>query len=155
MSNAYETPAAEVTQAAVEHQYMGFWMRVLASIIDNIWMGIVIAIVMLVVLVATPLDDESTQYMITSGMVQLVLPFILVVALWVRFASTPGKMAFKGKIVDANTFEEVSGGRLVVRYLGYFVSILPLGLGLFWIAWDKRKQGFHDKLAGTVVIIDR
>jgi uncharacterized RDD family membrane protein YckC len=39
-----------------------------------------------------------------------------------------------------------------VRYLGYFVSALPLGLGFFWVAWDKRKQGFHDKLAKTVVI---
>jgi uncharacterized RDD family membrane protein YckC len=41
---------------------------------------------------------------------------------------------------------------LVGRYLGYFVSTIPFGLGLFWIGWDKRKQGWHDKLAGTVVI---
>ncbi len=38
------------------------------------------------------------------------------------------------------------------RYLGYFASTIPLCLGFLWIAFDKRKQGWHDKLAGTVVI---
>ncbi len=39
-----------------------------------------------------------------------------------------------------------------VRYLAYFVSLVPLGLGYLWVALDKRKQGWHDKIAGTVVI---
>jgi uncharacterized RDD family membrane protein YckC len=40
----------------------------------------------------------------------------------------------------------------VGRYFAYFLSTIPLGLGLIWVAFDKRKQGWHDKLAGTVVI---
>jgi uncharacterized RDD family membrane protein YckC len=40
----------------------------------------------------------------------------------------------------------------VGRYLGYFVSAIPLFLGLIWVGIDGRKQGWHDKLAGTVVI---
>jgi uncharacterized RDD family membrane protein YckC len=39
-----------------------------------------------------------------------------------------------------------------VRYLAYFVSIIPLFLGVLWVAWDKKKQGWHDKLANTVVV---
>ncbi|MEO8407836.1 MAG: RDD family protein, partial [Oxalobacteraceae bacterium] len=35
---------------------------------------------------------------------------------------------------------------------GYFVSALPFCLGLIWVGLDKRKQGWHDKLAGTVVV---
>lgn len=157
MSNVYQPPATNVTQAHPDYQYMGFWMRVLASILDNIWLGIVVFVVMLVVMVFFPMDEESTQYLVTGGSVNIVLPLVLVLvlALWIRYASTPGKMAFKGKIVDAETFQPVSGGRLVLRYFGYFVSILPLGLGFLWIAWDQRKQGFHDKIAGTVVVIEK
>jgi uncharacterized RDD family membrane protein YckC len=40
----------------------------------------------------------------------------------------------------------------ILRYIGYFASILPLCLGLLWVAKDPRKQGFHDKIANTVVV---
>lgn len=40
----------------------------------------------------------------------------------------------------------------IIRYLGYFVAILPLFLGIIRVAFDPRKQGWHDKLAGTVVV---
>jgi uncharacterized RDD family membrane protein YckC len=36
--------------------------------------------------------------------------------------------------------------------LGYYVSAIPFGLGLLWVGIDPKKQGWHDKLAGTVVI---
>jgi uncharacterized RDD family membrane protein YckC len=61
-------------------------------------------------------------------------------------------MAFSARIVDAATGERPSNGQLVGRYFAYFVSTIPMGLGLIWVAFDKRKQGWHDKLAGTVVI---
>ncbi len=41
-----------------------------------------------------------------------------------------------------------------VKYLGYYLSAIPLLLGFVWVAFDKRKQGFHDKLAGTFVVRD-
>lgn len=134
---------------------MGFWIRVVACILDNIWLGVVGLVVMLVVTLFVPMDKESMKYLYTNGSINLILPLILVVSLWIKYASTPGKMVFKGKIVDAETLQPVSNGRLVLRYIGYFVSILTLFLGFFWIAWDKRKQGFHDKIAGTVVIIEK
>jgi uncharacterized RDD family membrane protein YckC len=30
--------------------------------------------------------------------------------------------------------------------------MLPLFIGLIWVAFDKKKQSWHDKLAGTVVV---
>lgn len=160
MSNVYQSPNADAisaddrANAQAEPEYMGFWIRFVAFILDNIWLGIVGLLVMLVVSLFVPMDKESIKYL-TSGSINLILPLILVIALWIRYASTPGKMVFKGKIVDAETLQPVSNGRLVLRYIGYFVSILTLFLGFFWIAWDKRKQGFHDKIAGTVVIIEK
>src|SRR5439155_367292 len=65
-----------------------------------------------------------------------------------------GKIAIAAKIVDAETGKPPSTARLVVRLLAYIVSALPLCLGFLWIAFDRRKQGWHDKIAGTVVIPD-
>ena len=58
------------------------------------------------------------------------------------------------KIVDANTLGKASTGKLCLRYLGYYISALIIGLGFFWVGWDQRKQGWHDKLARTVVIYE-
>jgi len=61
-------------------------------------------------------------------------------------------MIVSAKIVDAKTLGAPSTGQLIVRYVGYFISSLFLCLGFLWIAFDARKQGWHDKIAGTVVI---
>jgi hypothetical protein len=61
-------------------------------------------------------------------------------------------MAIHARIVDARTLGRPSLGQLIGRYAGYTVSVLPLGFGLVWVGWDPRKQGWHDKLAGTVVV---
>jgi len=66
--------------------------------------------------------------------------------------ATPGKMAIGARVVDATTGQAPSTRQLVIRYLGYYVSTIPLMLGLIWVAFDPRKQGWHDKLAGTVVV---
>ena len=74
------------------------------------------------------------------------------IALWIKLGTTPGKMAIGAVIVDARTGAPASGGQCVVRYIGYFVSTLPLLLGFIWVGFDSRKQGWHDKMAGTVVV---
>lgn len=152
MSNVYNTPDSNLAQADTEYEYVGFWMRLAASILDNIWMGVVIFIVLAILAAAGLVTLSEDDYSAPSILVQVVLPAVLVIGLWARYASTPGKMVFKAKIVDANTFEPVSTGRLVLRYIGYFVSILTLFLGFIWVGIDARKQGFHDKIAGTVVV---
>jgi uncharacterized RDD family membrane protein YckC len=64
-------------------------------------------------------------------------------------------MAIGAEIVDAKTLSKPSTRQLIIRYLGYYVSILPFMLGFIWAAFDHRKQAWHDKLAGTVVIQKR
>ena len=81
-----------------------------------------------------------------------ILPFVATIWFWLRFFGTPGKMALRLKIVDANTGNKLSVGQAIGRYFAYIVAAIPLLLGYIWIGIDKRKQGFHDKLAGTVVI---
>ena len=77
---------------------------------------------------------------------------LAVIGFWGYCGATPGKIAVGLKIVDA-----ASGGapplwRLVLRFFAYWVSALPLYLGFLWAAVDRRKQGWHDKIARTVVI---
>ena len=73
---------------------------------------------------------------------------------WVYLQGTPGKLLMGCRIVDAKTGMAPSVGKAIVRYIGYFISALPLGLGFLWILWDPRRQGFHDKLGGTEVLLD-
>ena len=77
-------------------------------------------------------------------------------AFWIYKGATPGKMVVSARIVDAtDRGGPMTKGQAVLRYAGYFVSLLPLGLGYLWVAFDRRKQGWHDKIAGTVVVRGR
>jgi uncharacterized RDD family membrane protein YckC len=42
--------------------------------------------------------------------------------------------------------------RLLLRCLGFLISVTLLGLGFLWIGFDREKRGLHDWLAGTYVI---
>ena len=84
-----------------------------------------------------------------------MLPGIAVLLFWHFKSATPGKMAISAVIVDARTFGRPSVAQLIGRYVGYYVSTIPLGAGLVWVAFDPRKQGWHDKMANTVVIRKR
>lgn len=135
-----------------ELEYAGFWSRTGATIIDTILLMLITA----PLLISIYGTDYFTSEEIIAGswdfLISWVLPAFATIIFWIYRAATPGKMAIKAKILDANTGNTASTGQLIGRYLAYFVSILTLGLGLFWVAFDKRKQGWHDKLAGTVVV---
>lgn len=85
-------------------------------------------------------------------LINWVFPAVAVILFWIYRQATPGKMAIKAKIVDERTGGKPSTGQLIGRYLAYYVSILPLMIGIIWVAFGSRKQGFHDKLARTLVV---
>ena len=96
--------------------------------------------------------SESLTHGGMDVFINYMLPAIAVVVFWIFKSATPGKMVTKLTIVDARTGGKPTTGQFIGRYFGYFVSIIPLFLGIIWVGIDKRKQGWHDKLAGTVVI---
>jgi uncharacterized RDD family membrane protein YckC len=71
---------------------------------------------------------------------------------WVKFAGTPGKRLLRLKVLDERTGENITVGQGIIRYIGYFPAILVLFIGLIWVAFDSKKQGWHDKMAKTVVV---
>ncbi|MBT9140963.1 MAG: hypothetical protein DDT30_01549 [Dehalococcoidia bacterium] len=99
-------------------------------------------------------DMEQTGFIAGPAdfLITYALPTIAVILFWLKKQATPGKMAVSAKVVDAKTGNTMSVGQAIGRYFTYFVSLIPLGLGFIWVAFDSKKQGWHDKLAGTIVI---
>lgn len=92
---------------------------------------------------------------IPDFVISWVLPPVAVIVFWLTTQATPGKMLVSLRVVDAKTSATLSRGQALGHYLAYYVSAIPVCLGFFWVAFDRRKQGWHDKLAGTVVIRSR
>lgn len=89
---------------------------------------------------------------IIDYIIQLALFSVVVIVFWNYKSATPGKMLLGFKIVDANTLEDITGEQSLKRFFSYFISMAPLCLGFFWVHFDKKRQAWHDKIAGTVVI---
>jgi uncharacterized RDD family membrane protein YckC len=138
------------SSSSASRDYAGFWPRALAVLIDSL---IVVVIAMPLVVLAFGADYFSLDpaRRAWDGLT-LAIVAAATIGFWRAVGATPGKIAVAVKVVDAKTGEVPGTGRLVLRFLCYFVSALPLYLGFLWIAFDRRKQGWHDKIAGTVVI---
>lgn len=131
-------------------EYAGFWRRFVAYLIDGIILNIIDFIIGLIAGIIFIIGSDTAFYAIYYGIGSFV-GLVYFVGFWSRKSRTPGKMALGVKIVDGEG-QPIKLGRSVLRYFGYFVSSVPLGLGFLWIVWDGRKQGWHDKIAGTYVI---
>lgn len=133
----------------VPPRYVGFWARAFASLVDSIVVlfALVPAGIALELMgIGIGQDDPGAQLIVHLLLAAIVLAF------WLTRLATPGKMIINAVIVDAKTLAKPSTRQFVIRYLCYFVAAFPLCLGFLWAAFDARKQGWHDKIAGTVVI---
>lgn len=83
---------------------------------------------------------------------QGIIYFLIILAFWKYYGATPGKMLFSIRIVDVKTGEPATMRCLILRYFAYGISTIPFFLGFISIAFNERKQGWHDKLADTAVI---
>jgi uncharacterized RDD family membrane protein YckC len=132
-------------------EYAGFWIRFLASVLDSILL-LMLMIPLLLMFYGPGVFFVTESSGLAYDIINYGLPILAVVIFWQYRSATPGKIMMGIYIVDARTFQHPPFGRLLLRYVGYYLSMLPLFLGFIWVGIDKRKQGFHDKIAGTVVI---
>ncbi len=159
MENPYQPPKSELNKEpdelekdSDELEYVGFWPRFGATLIDTIILLVVIYPILLAIYGEKYFSGEQILAGFSDFLLSYVFPAIAVIIFWIYKSATPGKMAIRAKIVDARTGRQPSTGQLIGRYFAYYLSLIPLGLGYLWIAWDSKKQGWHDKLAGTVVV---
>ncbi len=127
--------------------YAGFWIRLGAHIIDFI-LFMFLLIPLLIGVYGLDSIAAGKPGGIISDILMTVALSIVVIVFWVYRSATPGKMVFRIKIVDAKTGGKLSTGQLIGRLLAYNLLVV----GFLSVPFDKRKQGWHDKLAGTVVI---
>lgn len=135
-----------------EFEYVGFWPRVGASLLDTVIMMAIIIPLMFVFYGDSYLSSTDSVLGFADILLNYIFPLVAILLFWTYKSATPGKMAIKAIIVDADTGEQPTTKQYVIRYIGYFVSSIPLFIGLMWVGWDGRKQGWHDKMANTVVI---
>jgi uncharacterized RDD family membrane protein YckC len=138
----------DIGTAAAGVAYVGFWRRVVATAIDlGLLLFVVIPLIVWYVGANWTMAQGLAAFVVNWG-----LPGAAVIAFWVMKGATPGKMAISAVVVDADTHAPVDFWQALARYVGYFISTIPLLLGFAWIGIDVRKQGWHDKMARTVVI---
>ena len=138
----------------LEQSYAGFWIRLVASFID----GILLIVITLPILYFTygkayfAVDAPAVMGYVDI-IVSWFLPIVATLLFWIYRAGTPGKLILKLAVVDADTGKNLTVPQSIIRYITYIISALPLFLGYFWVAWDEKKQAWHDKLARSVVIM--
>lgn len=138
--------------------YAGFWRRLLAFIIDSLLFFAITTPILYLIYGHGYLGwvvsnhDFFSSYGFFETLVNEIAYLLVVLFMWVNYGATPGKILMECRIVNARDFVPITHKQAVIRMVGYLVAALPIYLGFAWIAFDRRKQGLHDKLAGTVVI---
>ncbi len=155
-----EKAALRTSEAA----HAGFASRAVAFVVDIMVMSVAILVAIALVqallgfftlygLVGQRITQSSPFGAIVAGVTALIGAGIAIgypVGCWVLFGQTLGKFLLGLRVTRMD-------GRLLtiryalLRYVGYWLSALPLGLGFFWVLIDDQRQTWHDKLAGSCV----
>ena len=142
--------------------YTGFWRRVLAYLLDFIFISVVSLIFSLIFLliVLFSVDEiilsDVALNLIGGGILDVIISFIIG---WIYFSSmessptqgTLGKMAL-GIIVTDSFGSRIDFWQATGRYFGKILSTLLLGIGFIMVAFTSKKQGLHDMMADCLVI---
>jgi uncharacterized RDD family membrane protein YckC len=120
----------------------GFWQRVGAAILDTLVLLVPSIILLLIV---------------KNGALYQLLSTLMSLAYFTYFEGGPtgqtlGKKALGIRVYDFRQGGSIGYGRGFLRQIGKYLSAIPLGLGYLWMLWDKEKQCWQDKIAGSVVV---
>jgi uncharacterized RDD family membrane protein YckC len=160
----FQTPPNVVTG-----QHAGFASRLVAFAVDLILINF--ALILATAAMGTVLryfnfdnlffnrSDNPTELAdivvrVAGAVTFLITYFVYPIFFWVLIGQTPGKMLL-GLRVTRLDGQRIGVGRAFLRVLGYWVSAICLFIGFIWILFDARRQGWHDKIAGTYVVYYR
>lgn len=146
-----ETPAHADTQFLPDQSMAS---RTLASV-DRRFVAYAVDVVILaclnfvVIIIGAVSGSETwaTLFMIAA----YVIPFAYYVRAYSTNGQTWGKRLLGIRVVSLDG-SPLTLGKGILRVIGYMVSGIPLDLGFLWAIWDKDKQTWHDKIAGTIVV---
>ncbi len=144
----WQAPEAEVGPAA-GIAFAGPGDRLVAYIVDII-----------IVSILTGLLSVLTFALAVTAPFLAILPIIAIIVVpllyfpyyWSRDGQTPGMKMMGIRVVRDRDGGPVTSGQAILRLIGYWISWFVFGLGYLWIFIDKRRRGWHDLIAGTVVV---
>lgn len=148
MNQVYANPNLQVeNKEAVVWSPAGFWIRAGAWIIDSILINIAMA----------PIAERYAafyeEYTFRISLIYLVIWGVYGALCNIWFQGSLGKKILGLKIVDRYEGRKVSFGIIFFRDgFGRFVSLMPLGLGFVWAAFNKEKKTLHDHIFATRVV---
>lgn len=139
---------------AVGLAYGGFWVRVLALILDALILGVLSSALLPFTGIGLIVEFEPNRFAVNYGAnaISTLLGLVYFIGFWSLRGQTPGMMAFNMRVVRADDGGPVDLLRGLLRYVGLHISFAVILIGVIWAAFDSRKQGWHDKIAGTVVV---
>ena len=83
---------------------------------------------------------------------QILVPLVLTIWFWRRYSATPGKMLLRLEVLSDDKHLPLTIKSSLIRYFGYTVSMLTLGVGLIWALFDAKNRMLHDIISKSVVI---
>lgn len=144
--------------------YASFWSRALGFITDIFMIGLPISLLIILLFgydqthTAGGIDvimqnKEALKHPPNPlvSIIQLFLFMTVTVVLWHKSGQTPGKKLAHTRVVDARTFQAAPYWKLILRFIGYFLSLITL-IGFFIGLLRRDKRTLHDLLSGTAVI---
>jgi uncharacterized RDD family membrane protein YckC len=149
-----------------DRRFGGFWRRFFAFLVDKVILYFVSLFLFLIGLLALDLGGVSLSLITVAtgdlpcgmGLFIVIYFFTTILTGMIYFTwfhgtagQTPGKMLLRVRVIQVSG-EEMTIGVAFLRCVGYLISALFFWLGFIWIAFDQRKQGWHDKIAATLVI---
>jgi uncharacterized RDD family membrane protein YckC len=132
-------------------EYAGFWVRLGANVIDIAIIALFLYAVYLIILEFTNITIFWILSYFATGCIIWFLVIVYFAGFWAWRGQTPGKMIMGIKIIRTDS-SPITLSYSLYRFVGYIVCMFTLCIGFIWVAFDKRKQGLHDKIADTYVV---
>ena len=120
--------------------------RALAVGLDLAWM---LGLALPWIWYTLPPGEPAMSGLLLGG---LALVSFIAVPCWLWLGATPGHLLLSLRVADAAGARRLSIGQAVLRWLATWGALLPAAAGLLWMFFDPRRQGWHDRLAGTCVV---
>lgn len=129
--------------------------RLIAYILDSL---ILLVVVLIAMLVAIPLGLAAGGRSAAFAPIFLGVLFVIVVSVayfpffWARGGQTPGMRPFNLRVVRDVDGGPIGAGQAILRLVGYWINGLVFYIGFIWVFVDVRRRGWHDLIAGTLVV---
>jgi uncharacterized RDD family membrane protein YckC len=154
VSTSMDQPSGDSAEKTIT--VIGFGRRLIATLTDGVLLAAftfiaVFAIGFVGILIQMYNPSERLPIPQLTVVAGIVISVVYYVRAWSTSGQTIGKTLLGVKVVTKDG-SYPSGGKAFLRYVGYLVSGIVLSLGFLWVAFDRKRQGWHDKIAGTYVV---